>query len=239
MKKLTIILSVLFMAGLVYSQEIVNDAQAELRQAKNFHAISVSNAFDVYLSQGNEETVAVSASDPKYKEAIKVEVENGILKIYLARDESFWKRWGNNRMKLKAYVSFKTLDKLMVSGACDVIIHKTLQVDDFDLRLSGASNLSGKVEARKLSVELSGASDIKITGRANELNIHASGASEFKSSDFSTDYCKAEASGASSISFTVNKELSADASGASTIVYRGSGMIKDIRTSGASNVRKS
>jgi hypothetical protein len=39
----------------------------EVRPAKDFHAIEVSSAFDVYLTQSNEESVAVSASEVKYR----------------------------------------------------------------------------------------------------------------------------------------------------------------------------
>jgi hypothetical protein len=44
-------------------QTIVHDANAELRPVKGYHGVEVSNAIDLYLSQGDEETVAVSAKD--------------------------------------------------------------------------------------------------------------------------------------------------------------------------------
>src|SRR5437762_5445585 len=111
MKK--IIFSALFtsFAAILFAQQKINDPNAEIREAKNFHAISVSNAFDVYFSQGNEEAVAVSASEQKYKEHIIVEVNNGVLKISYKEDGKFWRRLSGN-MKLKAYISFKNLDKI-------------------------------------------------------------------------------------------------------------------------------
>ena len=42
---------------------------------------------------------------------------------------------------------------------------------------------------------------------AAELSVEASGASDFKGFDMTTNYCTAEASGASSVNITVNKEL--------------------------------
>ena len=41
----------------LFAQKTINDPNAEVREAKNYHGISISNAFDVYLTQGNEEAV--------------------------------------------------------------------------------------------------------------------------------------------------------------------------------------
>ncbi|OYW17168.1 MAG: hypothetical protein B7Z54_08720, partial [Sphingobacteriales bacterium 12-47-4] len=81
-------------------------------------------------------------------------------------------------------------------------------------------------------------SDIQIKGKATDLKINCSGASEFKSIDFQTDYCDIEASGASSIQLTVNKEISARVSGASDIKYKGEGTVRNIKTSGASSISR-
>ena len=83
MKKLLSTLVVIAWVGVSHSQLTVNDPNAEKREAKNFHAISISSAFDVFISQGNDEAVAVSASEEKYKQDIKVEVKDGVLKIWL------------------------------------------------------------------------------------------------------------------------------------------------------------
>ncbi len=74
---------------------------------------------------------------------------------------------------------------------------------------------------------------------AGKLNVEASGASDFKGFDLVTDYCDVRASGASGIRITVNKELSAHASGASDIKYKGDGLIRDLKTGGASSVSRS
>jgi hypothetical protein len=235
MKKLFVLLPGLLLGMIVYAQQPINDANAQVREAKDFHGISVSSAFDVFLIQANEEKVAVSASETKYLADIKVEVKNGVLEINWDH-KGIWNR-GNK--KLKAYISFKNIDKLVVSGACDVSIIGTLKADNLEINLSGASDLKGKLDVKKLSFDLSGASDAKINGTTTQLDIEARGASSFKCFDLATDYCNARASGASDIRITVNKELSASASGASDVNYKGAGVIRDIKTNGASSVSRS
>ncbi|MEO6610766.1 MAG: head GIN domain-containing protein [Chitinophagaceae bacterium] len=235
MKKLSILFIGIILAASLKAQQI-NDPNAEVRPAKNFHGISVSSSFDVYLTQGNEEAVAVSADETKHRDRIKVEVKDGIL--YVGYDNERKLGWSSGNKKLKAYISFKQIDKLNISGACDVFIAGTLKAGDLDIHQSGASDLKGKLDVQKLTVDLSGASDMTVSGTTRQLSIEASGASGFKGYDFSTDICDVRASGASDIKITVNKELSAHASGASDVRYKGDGVIRDIKSSGSSSVSK-
>lgn len=222
--------------GLTAQNTIINDANAEKRSATGFTAIKVSSAIDLFLSQGNEEGVAVSASEEKYRNRIKTEVSNGVLKIWFDGDGINW-GWSSNK-KLRAYVSVKTLTKLEASGASDVIVSGTLNGNDMEMYFSGASDFKGAVKASTLKIRISGASDMTVSGSAGTLNLSAGGASEFRGYDFAVDNCDATASGASDIKITVNKELNAAASGASDIKIKGNGVIKKMNNSGASSVKK-
>ena len=225
------LLALLVVTGI--SAQNFNDPNAEVREAKNFHGISVSSSFDVYIDQASEEAVAVSASSVSDREKIRVEVKNGILHIGFDKKVQL----GRNR-KLKAYISVKNLDELKISGACDVVINGTLRAGTLAISQSGASDLKGRVEVDKLSVDLSGASDISLSGKATRLYVDASGASSFKGYDLETETCHAGASGASDVRVTVNKELSAEASGASDVRYKGNGVIRELKSSGASSINK-
>lgn len=236
MKRILCSLMVVLAVSGLSAQKTINDPNAEVREAKGFQAIKLSSAFDVYITQGNEEGLAVSASDPKYLSYIRTEVSGGTLRIWVEAGGS--KNWNTGRMKLKAYISFRDINKLDVSGACDVYFEGLVKLQDLKLVLSGASDLKGKLDLQKLSVNMSGASDMTISGSAAQLTIESSGASNFKGFDLVTEFCDAKASGASDIKITVNKELSVQASGASDIDYKGNGVIRDLRTSGASSVSK-
>jgi hypothetical protein len=238
MKKIQVMLMTMLVSGVLFAQKTINDPNAEPRNLSGFHAIKISNAFDVYISQGNEDAVAISASKAEYKAKIITRVENGVLIIRFDDDKKFWKGWNGDKVKLKAYISVKKLDKLDVSGACDVHIEDGISAEELYVSLSGASDLKGKIDAKKLSFHISGASDATISGNAAEISVDASGASDFKGFDMVTNYCTAEASGASSVNITVNKELNAKASGASSVRFKGEGLIRDIKTSGSSNVTR-
>ena len=238
MKKIIIAFGLLFLtAATVLAQKQIYDANAVKVDVKGFHAIHVSSAFNVYITQGNEEAVAVSASEISHRDYIKVEVENGVLKIHYDK-KRFLNGLGGDKTKLKAYISVKNIDKLTAIGACDVYMEEGIKADELDLNLSGASDLKGKLEVKKLNVIINGASDLDVRGNVSQLNIKASGASVFKGFELVTEICNVTASGASSIQITVNKEISAQASGASNIKYKGEGVTREIKSSGASSISK-
>lgn len=234
MKFFNLLSVTLVFSTILMAQKQIYDPNAEVRTVKGFHAIKVSHAIDLYLSQSDNEVVAVSAAKEEYRNRIKTEVENGVLRIWYDNDS----RWSRGDKKLKAYISFKTLNKLTASGASDVRVTGTIKANDLDIIMSGASDFYGAIHSNSLTVDLRGASDMTVTGSAVSLKIEVSGASEFKGYALQADNCFAKASGASDIRITVNKELNAHASGASGVYYKGSGVIRDIKTHGASNISK-
>jgi Putative auto-transporter adhesin, head GIN domain len=237
MKTLFLLLAVVAAGIQLQAQQTINDPNAQVRNVKGFHAIKVSNAIDLYLSQSNDEVVVVSAADVKFRDRMRTVVENGVLKIWLDQDDWNWlKNTGNKKMK--AYVSFKALDRLIASGACDVRVTGVIKSDKLTILMSGASNFKGEVDVESLKIVQSGASDATIKGKANTLEAEASGASDLKGYELQTQNCKAHASGASDLQISVSKELNAQASGSSDIFYKGEPVIKEKRSSGSSSVSK-
>lgn len=214
---------------------IVNDANAEKRNVPGFTGIAVSGGIDIYLTQGNEDGIAVSATEIKYRDRIKTEVKDGMLKIWYENDGV---SWGAGNKKLRAYISFKNINQLHASGSSDVYISGTLKAADLAIRLSGSSDLKGAVDIENLKANMSGASDIIISGKVGSLNIDASGSSDFKDFDLVVQSCDAHVTGSSDVRITVEKELNAHASGSSDIVIKGNGVIRKMSTSGSSSVKK-
>jgi Putative auto-transporter adhesin, head GIN domain len=179
--------------------------------------------------------VVVSARDEKWRDRITTEVVDGILRI---RVENGHFSTGNN--KLKAYVSFTDLDRLKASGASDIYVDGVISGNKLLLDITGASDFKGAVRVGELQIDQSGASDAHITGVVTGLaTIRSSGASDVKGYDLTVESCDAHATGASDIRITVNKELKAMASGASSVYYKGTGIISESHATGASTIKKS
>lgn len=217
-----------------FSQEtVINDANAAVRNVSSFSGIKVSGGIDVYLSQSDNYSLAVSASEDKYRDNIITEVRNGVLIISYNNDH-FGRNYGDK--KLRAYISFKTLESLEGSGASDIIINGSLNSNSLLVRLSGASDIKGNVKITNLSLELSGASTVTISGETENLKLVASGASDIKNYDLKVENCVAKLSGASDVRLTISNSISASASGASTLYYQGNPDKREVATSGASSI---
>jgi hypothetical protein len=232
------ILLLLFIASslMVQAQKTIYDANVETRSVKGYKSIKVSHGIDLHLSYG-EEAVAVSAKDLEYRDRIKTEVENGVLKIWYE-----WKEGKNilmaNNKNLKAYVSYKNLETLSASGGSDIFVDGSIDVNNLSISVSGGSDFKGKVSVNDLKINLSGGSDAVISGKATNVSISASGGSDLKGYDLVSDVATISASGGSDVEITVNKDLDARASGGSDIYYKGGASVKETRSSGASSVKK-
>jgi hypothetical protein len=233
MKKIVFFMLTAFMGFSGLTQKTIRDANVEARNVSGFHAIEVSGGINLYLSNGDE-AVAVSASDKEYRDRIKTEVKDGVLKIYYD-----WKKGMKFNLKgtsLKAYVSFKTLDRLSASGGSDVTVEGFIKSDKLNIHLSGGADLSSKVDVGSLTINTSGGSDATLGGSATDLRITASGGSDFSGYNLVSDNCIIQASGGSDVTITVNKEFYAEASGAADINWKGKAAIKGTKASGAGSV---
>lgn len=222
-----------------FAQEtkVINDANATPRTLSgSFTAISVSSGIELYMTQGNEESVAVSASDQKHLDRLMTEVVNGTLKIYYDNKGMSWK--SGNR-KLKAYVSFKTLVKLSASGGSEVKVNGSINGEKLDLDVDSGSQFTGAINAKQLSAEVSSGAEVNVSGKADKLTVDVSSGAEFDGYDFATDYCDAEASSGATVHVTINRELSAKASSGADIRYKGAALIRDIKISGGGAVKRS
>ena len=217
------------------TKKMVFDGAAEDRNLTGFTSINVTNAFDVYISQGTEDAVAVSKSDASGTSYIITNVSGGVLYISYRYKGWSWSSLRNN--KLKAYITVKNLEKLSVSGACNISFVDPIITDRLLVSVSGASDVKGPVKVNSLKVGASGASNISLSGTATETDFNVSGACSIKSLELVTDNCAVVASGASSIKLTINQSLKANISGASDIRYKGTVSRFDSRTSGASSIK--
>jgi hypothetical protein len=237
MKNIFLLAAFTLVGLLSFAQDtkVINDKNAQKRSVQGFHGVSVGGGIDLYLTQGGEEAVAVSASDPEVRDKIRTEVENGILHIYM---ETTGFHWNMGNRKLKAYVSCKVIDQLTASGGSDVYIENALKSDKLNMTLSGGSDFHGKMNVGELAIVQSGGSDSYLSGSASRLTVRATGGSDFHGYDLPADDCRVEVSGGSDAYLVVNKALDANASGGSDIHYKGSvtGVIS--HTSGGGDISR-
>jgi hypothetical protein len=246
----------LVLAACAQKSPIIYDKNAQIRTLGNFNSIRVSNAIDLYLTQSSMNQVAVSASDEETRDQIETYVEGNTLVLRLKSNKNWfsWKNWENK--KVKAYVSVKDLNALTASGATTVRLVSKISSPKLNIKLSGASDLKGDIETENMQLNVSGASNYKgqltasavifeasgasvveLAGTVNDLWMDVSGASSVKMYNLIAKGAIVDASGASSVNIHVSELLKVHATGASSINYKGAGVIKEMNNSGASTIK--
>lgn len=186
------------------------NVKSETRDVSGFKAIEAGNAIVIQVAAGKDFAVKVEADD-NLLPLIKTEVSGGELKIFTEGKIS-------TRNEIRVRVSMPELDGISLSGASYGIV-------------------SG-VNSNSLDLGASGASKITIEGRAQTIQAEASGASTIDAANLQTENANVEASGASNINVNTLNNLTAEASGASTIVYTGEPENIIEKSSGASSVKR-
>lgn len=237
MKKLLFVLACfLSFSALAQDNKVFNDANATARVIKgSFTGIRVSSGIDLYLTQSDKESVAVSAPDAEKLARLKTELVNGVLKIYY--DHKGVTRTSGHG-KLKAYVSFKTLSMLHIAAGSEVLVQGSIRSDKLELNVSSGSSFSSDVVVGDLTASVSSGAQTKVSGKAGTLKLNASSGADFKGYDFATEFCDVTATSGASVRLTINKELNAKAGSGADIRYKGAGLIRDLKVNGGGSVKK-
>ena len=237
MKNTVLLLIVLALCTSLNAQKTINDPNAQVRSVSGYHGVAVSGSIELFLTQGNEESVVVSADDTNLRDKVITEVDDGILRIYLERKNKIQIDWPNQK-KIRAYVSVKDIDYLSSAGSGKLHLEGNIKTDKLKVDISGSGNLEGAVTTKDLSLGISGSADADLSGTAEKSDFHISGSGNIRSYDFSTEYCTASISGSGNVKITVTKELSAHISGSGSVFIKGDGLIRDYSASGSGKFKR-
>ena len=197
----------------------------------DFDELEVSNTFKVDVRRSDAFGVSVTVDD-NFLEHLVVEQRGGTLRIGL---ESGISTRGD--VTIEARVTMPELRRISLSGASRAELAAFSSDERIDIRVLGASSVTGELTAGIAQIDVSGASSADLTGTAREASLNVSGASRLDLAGFTVERATVELSGASRADLTVTGTIEAvNASGASRLVYRGSPAIGRVSTSGASTV---
>ena len=202
----------------------------EERSVSTFNCIEAGGAFEIIIVKGDQQSLIIETDD-NIIDRIVSEVRNGELELHTNGNI-------NNVTKMVVYITMAELKDIDLSGAASLTSESRFENDDMDFELSGASSSDLKIKCNKLDVDISGAANINLSGYAANIDLECSGASNFKAFELEADDAKIDCSGASNVKISVTKSLIGEASGASSITYKGNPAKVDVRTSGASDINR-
>ena len=145
----------------------------------------------------------------------------------------------NFKKDLKVVVEIAYIEHIKASGACDISFNGKFEGNHCRIDLNGASDVKHfDFYGNSLDLDISGASGCSMGGEANHVKISGGGASDIRMYNVTTETLDINLSGASDAEITVNERITGKLSGASTLKYRGNADRSDLKTSGASDIKK-
>ncbi len=184
--------------------------KTENRVVPEFKGVEAGGAFEIEVTAQAENGLEIDGDD-NILPLIKTEVRGGVL--HIGSDKGF-----NVSEPIQIKISTKDIQSLDLSGASQAIV-KNIKNDRFEIDVSGASN-------------------IKIQGETASLKIDSSGASKIDCEKLTARSVNVSTSGAGTTRVFASEELTAEASGASTIIYSGEPKVVNKKDSGASTITK-
>lgn len=236
-KIINTLLTIVLLSSTSFSQKTISDANVEKRTVSSFHGIEVGTGIELVLIEGNFEEVGVSADKMEYRDKIITKVESGILKIHYENKAGAVNKTKESK-HLKAYVSYRSLDKLDANTGAEVKIEGVLKSKKLDLNANTGALVNGKVDIDVLEISQSTGSKITLSGSANMLEIDGSTGSKFSGLEMNTSNCSVKVSTGAIITVHADKDLQVKANTGGVVKYKGNATLSDIKKNTGGTVSK-
>ena len=207
----------------------------EYREVKGFTKIETSGAFEIRIIKSDSYSVKVEADEKIIKNIITEVVGD---KLVIRLDKSGKNDCDSKTNSKLITIQMPTLNGLTCSGASEVHSNDVFEVEKFELKTSGASEVELGINAKLLISKFSGASDIDLKGKVDTHALEMTGASDLDAENLEASKYAINSKGASDCRIYVTDELSISGSGASSIKYKGSPSKITKDTRGATEVSK-
>lgn len=190
------------------------DVTTETRTVhQSFTTIKATEGLDVYLTQGDSESITVEA-DENLHELILTDIEEGVLKIHTKENI------GNASAK-KVHVTFKDISSIISTSGSDVYSKNTMTVETLNLKSTSGSDMKLDVNTSVLYCNATSGSDMRLSGKTTKLIAEATSGSDIKAADLIAESSEVKATSGADITVNTSKELTAKATSGGDVKYYG------------------
>jgi hypothetical protein len=200
------------------------------RKAEAFTGVKVSTGIDLFIKQGDNETISVEA-DENLQDYIVTEVRDGVLNVYTEVNI-------RSAERKRVYITVKELNSARTSSAGDIIGETPIKSDRLTLSASSAGNIKLEVNAKEIKTDISSSGDITLSGEADILDADLSSAGDLNAYDLKVREADISVSSAGDADINVSEKITARASSAGDINYKGDPKYVDAHTSSAGGIHK-
>ena len=206
---------ILAVAGAIVMQSnsLIARSASEVRELKSFNEIEISGPYQVILTQGDAESIQISAADD-VRNLIITKVEGNELKVYHRGKLS-------DAGSITITIQFKQLKEITCNGAVQLLTGSPMKSEKLDVNLTGASTATLEVTAGEVDVDIAGSSNITISGKTEKLELEISGSGKVTATGLESKNCDVEITGSGKAAVNTNSILSVTITGSGAVSYYG------------------
>jgi hypothetical protein len=235
---LTLIISINLLACTTHvktgdgSQEVNKNGSevSETRQVAAFNKIEMDGVFNVFLRQGDTESLIIEA-DKAVAANIISEVQNQTLILKMQDDTDF-----GNIDPVKIYLQVRDLQSLTNKGVGTIKCEQALKLNKFVLSCEGVGAIDFTLSANTLIVTSETVGAITLAGKVTEADITHNGVGVLKAFDLLTRNLKLSSNGVGAAEVYASESIDIDANGVGSVHYKGNPAIKNIKSEGIGKV---
>lgn len=204
------------------------------RSTTDYDNIKIAGFFDVDLVSGKEGKITLKGEE-NLLAAVKVEVEDNSLKIYVEKGKQIHTSAGH---KIQVTVPFEKISELNLAGSGNIQSKDIIKSDNFSIKLAGSGNFNLPVDANNLELNVSGSGNIHLKGTADNFTTKLSGSGNIDAANLKSKNVTANVSGSGKSKVSCNESLTARVSGSGNIKYEGNPEKRDVKVSGSGTISK-
>ena len=179
-----------------------------------FTEIQLEGGYQVYLIQGDKNSLTARASDKEVFDYLSVRNDQESLKLKIDREHF-------NFDRISLYITFKNLEKVHIEGGVRLKTKGYLDLNELVVRVEGGAKIEMNVKAKNIAVVSEGGVLFELDGIADRLDVKVSGAGHINAGELKTKDVNFRVEGVGTGSVYATETLAARIEGVGKIKYRG------------------
>jgi len=230
-----LLLATLAASALLTSAAAAGEVVKESRPLTgSFKSVRLVGSADLVLTQSDTQSLSVEGEKDAVQFLIAEMRGDELVLRYEPRAKFVW--WNNEHKNGPRFIlSTKNLERISTAGNGDVRSDAWTSAGDFEISVSGASDIKiGSLAARKLLVRITGSGDVTLAGGVLEQNVKIAGSGDYRSGDLKSANAVIAISGSGDATLTARDNLTVNIAGSGDVKYYGRPTItKSIAGSGS------
>ncbi len=193
----------------------------------SFTGIQLKTDIDVYLRQGDSQSVEVEGKE-NLIDLLELDVQGNVWDIE-------FDRCVRDIDEFKVYITLPDIDFIGVSGSGKVYSENQLEAAEIKLRVSGSGDIDAAILVEKLDAKISGSGKMKLEGGTEDFYLKISGSGDYDGFDLDSQTGEVKINASGNVEVYVVEELEVKINGSGDLSYKGFPLL-DISINGSGDV---